>query len=140
MSDDPGLTPDDVKEILRLIDDSRYDEFELETPRYSVRFSRAPRAAPADTQRREGSPGASGLVDVTSPMVGTMYRAGAPGESPFVEVGARVEVGTKLCIIEVMKLMHTVAARVGGEVVEICVQNGASVQYGEVLLRIRADG
>jgi biotin carboxyl carrier protein len=140
MSDEPGLTPDDVKEILRLIDDSSFDEFELETPRYSVRFSRAPRAAPADTRRREGSPGACALVDVTAPMVGTVYRAGAPGGPPFVEVGARVEVGTKLCIIEVMKLMHTVAAGVSGEVVEICVENGASVQFGDVLLRIRADG
>ena len=140
MSDDPGLTPDDVKEILRLIDDSRFDEFELETPRLSLRFRRTAREASTEPEQLAGSPGAPGLVDVTSPMVGTVYRAGAPGEAPFVEVGDRVDVGTKLCIIEVMKLMNTVTAGVRGEVVEICVNDGAPVEFGQVLIRIRADG
>ncbi len=139
MSDGPDLTPDDVKEILRLIDESRFDEFELETPRFSVRFSRAPGEAPAGTGGEAGSTGESGLVDVTSPLVGTLYLGSAPGEPPFVDVGARVEVGTRLCIIEVMKLMNTVTAEVSGEVAEICLQNGAPVGYGDVLLRIRAD-
>jgi biotin carboxyl carrier protein len=139
MSDEPDLTADDVKEILRLVDESRFDEFELETPRFSVRFSRAPGEAAAAPEEHAVSPSASGLVEVTSPMVGTLYRAGAPGEAPFVEVGDRVEPGTKLCIIEVMKLMNSVAAEVAGEIAEVCVQNASPVQYGDVLFRIRPD-
>ena len=143
MSDEPDLTPDDVKEILRLIDESRFDEFSLETPRFSIRFSRAagerPAAAvgPASPPPVVGAAGTAGLVDVTSPMVGTLYRAGAPGEPPFVEVGDHVDEGTSLCIIEVMKLMNTVPAGVAGEVAEVCVENATPVQYGDVLFRIR---
>jgi len=139
MSDDPDLTPDDVKEILRLIDESQFDEFELETPRFSIRFSRAPGDAPvAAGETAAAAPaGADGLVEVTSPMVGTVYRAAAPGGPPFVEVGDRVEAETSVCIIEVMKLMNTVAAGVSGEVAEVCVENAAPVQYGDVLFRIR---
>jgi acetyl-CoA carboxylase biotin carboxyl carrier protein len=140
MSDDPGLTPDDVGEILRLVDDSRFDEFELETPRFSVRFSRTPREAETVSAHTGEPAGGSGLVEVTSQLVGTLYRAPAPGAPPFVEVGDHVEVGAKLCIIEVMKLMSTVAAEVSGEVAEVCVQDGAPVAYGDVLLRIRTDG
>jgi acetyl/propionyl-CoA carboxylase alpha subunit len=133
MSDGPDLTLDDVREILRLVDESRFDELELETPRFSIRFSRAPRDG-------VGEAGAvAGLVDVTSPMVGTLYRAGAPGAPPFVEQGDRVEAGATLCIIEVMKLMNSVTAELDGEIAEVCVQNGSPVQYGDVLFRIRAD-
>ncbi|HEX7625950.1 MAG TPA: acetyl-CoA carboxylase biotin carboxyl carrier protein subunit [Gaiellaceae bacterium] len=138
MSDGPDLTPEDVKEILRLIDESRFDEFELETPRFSVRFSRGggePSAAPAPQDVVPGS----ALVDVTAPMVGTIYRFPSPGEPPFVEVGAHVEAGAQLCIIEVMKLMHAVTATESGTIAEVCVENGAAVQYGDVLFRMRAD-
>jgi acetyl-CoA carboxylase biotin carboxyl carrier protein len=128
------LTPEDVREILRLIDEAGYDEFELETPRFAIRFSRG-------TEPRAPEPATSnGLVEVTSPMVGTIYRAAAPGERAFVEVGSRVEPGTQLCIIEVMKLMNAVTATTGGTIAEVCVENGAPVQYGDVLFRIRADG
>ena len=140
MSDDPGLTPDDVKEILRLIDESRFDEFELETPRLSIRFSRSPHGVEPDAGPAAASTGGAGLVEVASPMVGTVYRAAAPGEAPFVEAGDRVEPGARLCIIEVMKLMNTVTATVGGVVDEVCVENAAPVQYGDVLFRIRVDG
>ena len=146
------LTPDDVREILRAIDEAGYDEFELETPRFTLRLNR--RAEPSEaraepTQSREvGAPNpvsdestrAHALVDVTSPMVGTLYRSPAPGASPFVEVGSRVEVGAQLCIIEVMKLMNAVTSSTAGTVAEVCVENGAAVQYGDVLFRIRADG
>jgi acetyl-CoA carboxylase biotin carboxyl carrier protein len=139
MSDTPDLSPDDVKEILRLIDESGYDEFELETPRFSLRFTRSTRETPDATVEEEASPGAADLVDVLSPMVGTLYRASAPGAPPFVEVGDRVRADTALCIIEVMKLMSTVSAGVVGQIAEICVQNGAPVQYGDVLFRVRPD-
>jgi acetyl-CoA carboxylase biotin carboxyl carrier protein len=123
------LTPDDVREILRLVDDSGYDELELETPRFTLRFSRAgeaPRATPAhDT------------VDVLAPMVGTFYRSPAPGDPPFVEVGSPVEEGTQVGVLEAMKLMSAVSAGVAGTIAEVCVENAAPVQYGDVLFRVR---
>ena len=72
-----------------------------------------------------------------APMLGTFYRAPKPGEPPFVEVGAPVEADTLIGIIEVMKLMHTVRAGVRGIVAEIPARDGALVEYGETLLRVR---
>jgi biotin carboxyl carrier protein len=143
MTDGPELTPDDVKEILRLIDESRFDEFELETPRFSVRLNRGGGpGSPAAALSAESPPsldGATDLVEVASPAVGTVYQAPAPGEPPFVEVGSSVTETTQLCLIEVMKLMNAVEAGVRGTIVEVCVENGAPVQYGDVLFRIRPD-
>jgi acetyl-CoA carboxylase biotin carboxyl carrier protein len=79
------------------------------------------------------------LVDVPSPMVGTFYRAPAPGESAFVEVGDRVRSGQTVCIIEAMKLMNEIEAEVSGQVMEILVQNGEPVEYGQPLMRINPD-
>jgi acetyl-CoA carboxylase biotin carboxyl carrier protein len=138
MSDSPDLSPDDVKEILRLVDESQFDEFELETPRLTIRFRRGESAVPerttAPTSRAEAP---EGLVDVTAPMVGTFYRAPAPGEAPFVDVGSPVEAATQVCILEVMKLMSAVTAGSPGVVAEICRANGEVVGYGDLLFRIR---
>ncbi len=79
------------------------------------------------------------LVEVQSPMVGTFYRAPAPGEAPFVEVGDRVKAGQSVCIIEAMKLMNEIEAEVSGQVMEILVQNGEPVEYGQPLMRINPD-
>ncbi|MDX6537746.1 MAG: acetyl-CoA carboxylase biotin carboxyl carrier protein [Gaiellales bacterium] len=138
MSDAPDLTPDDVKEILRLVDESQFDEFELETPRLSIRFRRgeAPERAGASSDAGPPARAAAGLVDVTAPMVGTFYRAPGPGEPPFVEVGSSVEDTTQVCILEVMKLMSAVVAGTSGVVAEIVVANGSAVAYGDVLFRI----
>ena len=73
-------------------------------------------------------------------MVGSVFHAPSPGAAPYVEVGSRVEPGTQLCIIEVMKLMNAVNAEVSGVVAEICVPNAAPVQYGDVLFRIDPNG
>jgi acetyl-CoA carboxylase biotin carboxyl carrier protein len=137
VSDPPDLTPEDVKEILRLIDESHFDEFELETARFSIRFNRG--APVPDRSAAAGGPAAAdgALVDVTAPMVGTFYRAPSPGAPPFVEVGAEVAEDTAVCIIEVMKLMNSVAAGVRGTVAEVCAGNGEPIQYGDVLFRIR---
>jgi acetyl-CoA carboxylase biotin carboxyl carrier protein len=83
---------------------------------------------------------AAGLVEVTSPMVGTFYRSPAPGEPPFVEVGARVEDESPVGIVEVMKLLNRVTAGVEGVVVEICRGDAESVQYGDVLFLVRPGG
>jgi acetyl-CoA carboxylase biotin carboxyl carrier protein len=81
-------------------------------------------------------PGSKKLVDVLSPMVGTFYRAPAPDEDPFVEVGETIRHGQTVCIIEAMKLMNEIEAEVNGQVVEILVQNGEPVEYGQALLRV----
>jgi acetyl-CoA carboxylase biotin carboxyl carrier protein len=71
-------------------------------------------------------------------MVATFYRSSAPGEAPFVEVGGRINVGQPICILEAMKLMNELEAEVGGEVVEILVENGTPVEFGQVLMRVKA--
>ncbi|HKI92126.1 MAG TPA: biotin/lipoyl-containing protein [Gaiellaceae bacterium] len=132
------LTPEDVQEILRLVDESELDELELETPRFTVRWRRTP-APPEPSNTLSRSPGRrdDGLVEVTAPMVGTFYAAPAPGAEPFVAVGSGVAEETQVCILEVMKLMNAVVAGVRGVVAEVCVENGAAVQFGETLFRIR---
>jgi len=77
------------------------------------------------------------LLEVTAPMVGTFYRAPGPGESPFVEVGSRISVGQAVCILEAMKLMNELESEVSGEVVEILVDNGTPVEFGQVLMRVK---
>ena len=70
-------------------------------------------------------------------MVGTFYRAPAPGEPAFVEVGSSINVGQTVCILEAMKLMNELESEVGGEVVEILVDNGTPVEFGQVLMRVK---
>jgi len=87
-------------------------------------------SAPVDTK----------WVPIISPMVGTFYRAAAPDEPPFVNVGDRIKVSQTVCIIEAMKLMNEIDAdEVSGQVMEILVQNGEPVEYGQVLMRINPD-
>ncbi|MFW6358963.1 MAG: acetyl-CoA carboxylase biotin carboxyl carrier protein [Chroococcales cyanobacterium] len=81
----------------------------------------------------------SKLVDITSPMVGTFYRAPAPDEAPFVEVSDRIQKNQTVCIIEAMKLMNEIEAEVSGQVIEILVENGEPVEYGQPLMRIKPD-
>ena len=88
--------------------------------------SAAPPAAPAVR---------SDLVEITAPMVATFYRSPAPGEPSFVELGARINAGQTVCILEAMKLMNELEAEVSGEVVEILVENGTPVEFGQVLMR-----
>ena len=82
-------------------------------------------------------PGRSDLTEITSPMVGTFYRAAAPGEDPFVEVGSNVKVGQTICILEAMKLMNEIESEFNAEIVEILVENGTPVEFGQVLMRIK---
>lgn len=77
------------------------------------------------------------LETVLAPMVGTFYRAPAPDAHPFVEIGQNVEVGQTLCIVEAMKLMNEIEAEHGGQVIEILVENGQAVEYGQPLFLIK---
>jgi acetyl-CoA carboxylase biotin carboxyl carrier protein len=76
---------------------------------------------------------------VKSPIVGTFYRAPAPGAKPFVEVGSRVKKGDVLCIIEAMKIMNEIKSDVNGVVEEVLVENGQPVEYGQPLFKIRLE-
>ena len=82
-------------------------------------------------------PGRSDLTEITSPMVGTFYRAAAPGEDPFVEVGNNVKIGQTICILEAMKLMNEIESEFNAEIVEILVENGTPVEFGQVLMRVK---
>ena len=73
---------------------------------------------------------------IISPMVGTFYKAPSPDASPFVTVGDMVATGQVVCIIEAMKMMNEIEAEVSGRVVEICVADGQSVEYGQVLMYV----
>jgi acetyl-CoA carboxylase biotin carboxyl carrier protein len=149
-----GLSHDDVREILRLIDESDVQELRIETDGFSLHVRKGgagePSApAPASTAEAASaaeaaaavdataSAAADGLLTVQSPMLGTFYRAESPGATPFVEVGAVVEPDTTVCIMEVMKMMNSVPAGVSGTVVEVCQGNGELVEYGAPLFRVR---
>ena len=82
-------------------------------------------------------PGRSDLTEITSPMVGTFYSAAAPGEDPFVELGSSIKVGQTICILEAMKLMNEIESEFNAEIVEILVENGTPVEFGQVLMRIK---
>jgi acetyl-CoA carboxylase biotin carboxyl carrier protein len=96
----------------------------------------APSAGPAETEEAEPDVAASNLVEVTSPMVGTFYRAPAPDAPPYVDKGSTISEGDTLCIIEAMKLMNELEAEVSGTIREILVENAQPVEYGQVLFRV----
>jgi acetyl-CoA carboxylase biotin carboxyl carrier protein len=79
----------------------------------------------------------SDLQAITAPMVGTFYRSPAPGEPSLVEIGSRIKPGQTVCILEAMKLMNELETEFGGEVVEILVESGTPVEFGQVLMRIK---
>jgi acetyl-CoA carboxylase biotin carboxyl carrier protein len=141
------LTYEDILQIVELIKSaSHFSQFRLKVGDIEVEMRRAdatPRLAAAEPARsiepetrREERRFAESTHLVRSPMVGTFYRAPAPDKPPFVEVGQVVEPDTTVCIIEVMKLMNSIAAGTHGLVSEILVANGAGVEYGEVLMVI----
>lgn len=102
----------------------------------SPNLEAVPRTAPPTAA---GSPIDRRLEEVKSPMVGTFYRAPSPDDSPFVEVGDRIRTGQTVCIIEAMKLMNEIEAEVSGTVIEVLVQNGEPVEYGQPLMRINPE-
>jgi acetyl-CoA carboxylase biotin carboxyl carrier protein len=91
----------------------------------------APAAAPV-----AAAPEAPKGHNVKSPMVGTFYRASAPGAKPFVEVGSQVKEGETICIIEAMKILNEIEADKGGTVTQILCENGQAVEYGQPLFVI----
>lgn len=93
-------------------------------------------AAPASEAPAKAECKASVGTPITSPMVGTFYAASSPEAAPFVEVGKTVSKGDTVCIIEAMKLMNEIESEVSGTIAEICVEEGQSVEYGQVLMYV----
>lgn len=139
-----ALSDDDVREILRIIDESDLSELRIDTEGFSlhvVRGEARAAATPARTKPPEEPqpvPEAptDGLATIEAPMLGTFYRAEAPGKPAFVEVGAKVESDTIVCIIEVMKMMNSVPAGLAGTITEVLPENAELVEYGQPLFRV----
>jgi acetyl-CoA carboxylase biotin carboxyl carrier protein len=156
------MTLDDLKQILEMVREHELAEFEFEQEGVKLRlrkYSAAPPvlvpapvpavavAAPAAAAPPAGpAPAAADgagdevgvdLQVITSPIVGTFYRAPSPEAPAFVELGTRVKKGQALCIIEAMKLMNEIESECDGEIVRIFVENGQPVQYGERLFAVK---
>jgi acetyl-CoA carboxylase biotin carboxyl carrier protein len=153
------LELDELKEILRVLDERGISEFELEKEGIKLRVRKAAAQPPvavlapaaptvvaaatapapqsaAATEAAAASEEESGLTIVRSPIVGTFYRSPAPDAPPFVEVGDTVKPGQVLCIVEAMKLMNEIESEVSGRIAKVHIQNAQPVQYGEVLFSI----
>jgi len=145
----------ELKALLRLMEGNDVEELEVEEGGRRIRIRRrsaSPLTPPAAMAAASGvsasgavtasisAPGASpdttGLLAVESPMVGTFYRAPAPGAEPYVKEGDLVEKGTVLCVIEAMKLMNEVESDVKGRIAGIAAQNGQPVEFGQTLFLI----
>jgi len=154
------LSDEDVREILRIIDESSLTELQIETEGFSLHVRKGGGGAEASgrpwvreasergaVRHPPGGPQGSttppapdaetdGLATITAPMLGTFYRAEAPGKPPFVDVGQRVEPDTIVCIIEVMKMMNSVTAGVSGTIATVVPENAELVEYGQPLFRV----
>jgi acetyl-CoA carboxylase biotin carboxyl carrier protein len=146
------LTDADVREILRIIDESPLEELRVETSGFKLHVRRATTGVRSDalhatdsTPRSEqgATPGVrsdllhgSETETIPAPSMGTFYRAERPGEAPFVDVGTRVEPDTVVGIIEIMKMMNSVPAGLSGTVVEVCAGNAEMVAEDQPLFRV----
>ena len=158
---------DELRELIDLVREHEFTEFELSRDDFRVRFRRgpeaaeagapipappsapAPVAAPAETRAAAVAPQHPGaraeteasedqnLHIISSPIVGTFYRSPSPNADSFVKIGTTVEADTVVCIIEAMKLMNEIQAETSGEVVKIYVENGQPVEYGQPLFGIK---
>lgn len=150
-----------LESLVRLLDESSLDSLEIERGGTRVRLAKSPAGGPRaassppsvlpvaaerlqappsapPTATADTAPDADGptLVEVTSPMVGTFYRAPSPEADPYVETGDAVDAGDVLCVIEAMKLMNELECETAGRIVEVCVANAEPVDYGQVLFRV----
>lgn len=149
MSGELPLTPDDVNEIVAILDGSGYDRLDIKTARFRLRVARetggwtqewdfrqgdGPSPTPAEAAATMDVP--EGLALVAAPLPGTFYRAPQPGAPPFVELGATVAPDTVIGIVETMKLMNPVHAGVAGTIVAILADNASMIEGGAVLMHV----
>ena len=142
----------EIKEVIQLMNENGLSEIEIEKDGLKVRLKKGsggviesavvyePRTAPETAKATENaakeSPPASKFAQIKSPMVGTFYTAPAPDAAPFVQVGAKVEIGQVICVIEAMKLMNEIKSEVRGMIAEILVHNGDPVEFGQPMFLV----
>lgn len=143
-----------IRRLVDILEENNLVEIEVSTLFKKVRISRGDAigsVAAAITAQSAGPavsvPGAdetvpavveeTGLVEVTSPMVGTFYRAASPDADPYVEEGQYVEKGAVICIIEAMKIMNEIESEYGGTIRKIKISNAEPVEYGQILMTIK---
>lgn len=141
---------EEIKELIRLMDDAALSEIELEEDGRRIHLKKASAEPiahdPVAATQTEALATAASLPaseepkdhqhQVTSPIVGTFYTAASPSTAPYVALGDLVKKGQVICIVEAMKLMNEIESDVDGRMVKICVEDGAAVEYGEVLFLI----
>lgn len=143
------LNLDELKNLIAILEEGGVNEFEYEDEENRVRLSfgkagtvvaaAAPVvAAPAPTVGAPGAPPANdaNVAFITSPFVGTFYAAPNPEAGPFTGVGKAIKPGQILCIVEAMKLMNEIESDVAGTVLEVLVENGNSVEFGQKLFKV----
>jgi acetyl-CoA carboxylase biotin carboxyl carrier protein len=153
----------EIKKLIRIVEQSQIHELEITEGEQHIRIAKAPPAGavapvpaaatpeppprpteaspspPATAPQGPPSPEEDGLRPVVAPIVGTFYASPAPDAAPFVQPGARVEVGQTVCIIEAMKVMNPIGAEFAGVVRRVLVENAQPVEYGEPLFLIEPD-
>lgn len=145
------LPLDHVERVVELLRETGVGEIRVRRGDVEISVKAMPEAAQAaapqahrtvgtDTEPAEVAPETNGLHAVRSPLVGTFYRAPAPGEEAYVQVGDTVRAGQILCIVEAMKMMNEIVADVSGEVVEVLAENSGGVEYDQPLFNLRPDG
>jgi acetyl-CoA carboxylase biotin carboxyl carrier protein len=142
----------EIREIIKLIDQTGVTEIQLEEEGSKLSIKKGGDvvsyvAAPAPVAAAPVQAAAASDVDVndpslhkiTSPMVGTFYKAPEPGAAPYVSAGDKVEENTIVCIVEAMKLFNEIEAEVKGEIVKVLVEDGQLVEYGQPLFLVKAE-
>lgn len=135
-----------LKEFIKFMEDNDLNELEIEEEGKRIRLKKnsseqpavvspAPSQVPAAAALEDGAT-TTNTLEIKSPMVGTFYTAPSPGAKPYVEIGSHIKSGDIVCIVEAMKLMNEIKAEVGGKVVQILVQSGEPIEFGQTLFTI----
>ena len=142
-SEDVQQAVKEAKELIKMLESSSVSRMQLITGNFKILVERKLAQASGAVAPPSGASAAAtgdGLYRVLSPMVGTFYHSSSPGEAPFVEVGARVQRGQKIGIVEAMKVMNEISSDASGVVVEILVGNGQAVEFEQPLIAIDTKG
>ena len=155
------MNVEEIKELMTLFNDSNMTEFHLSNEEFEVQFSKreeypqvvsnavapvanvaspveaAPASAAPSAETHEAPQVAADAKYITSPIVGVVYLQSSPDADPFVQVGKQITSNDTVCIVEAMKIMNEIKSDFNGEVVEVLVENGQMVDFGQKLFAIR---
>ena len=155
------MNVEEIKELMTLFNESNMTEFHLSNEEFEVQFSKreeypqvvsnavapvanvassveaAPVSVPSSAETQEAPQVATDAKYITSPIVGVVYLQSSPDADPFVQVGKQITSSDTVCIVEAMKIMNEIKSDFNGEVVEVLVENGQMVDFGQKLFAIR---